>query len=77
MIKHPIVVKVTDNIKNSIKIDRGSRWGNPFVMGEDGDRDDVCDLYEKYAEWRLKLQPDWLNDLKGTVPQNDVTVTHY
>lgn len=31
-----------------IRIDRKTRWGNPFVMGRDGDRDEVC---EKYRTW--------------------------
>lgn len=31
-----------------VRIDRKTRWGNPFVMGRDGDRDAVC---EKYRAW--------------------------
>jgi hypothetical protein len=27
-------------------IGRGSPWGNPFVIGKDGSRDDVCDRFE-------------------------------
>lgn len=32
----------------SVRIDRGTRYGNPFVMGEDGTRDDVCDAFEMH-----------------------------
>jgi hypothetical protein len=32
----------------AVRIDRGTRYGNPFVLGEDGDRDDVCDAYERH-----------------------------
>ena len=28
-------------------IGRGSMWGNPFVIGRDGTRDEVCDRYER------------------------------
>ena len=28
-----------------VRIDRGTRYGNPFVMGEDGDRDEVCEAF--------------------------------
>jgi len=28
-----------------VRIDRGTRYGNPFVMGEDGDRDEVCQAF--------------------------------
>lgn len=30
---------------NDVYIGRGSRWGNPFVIGKHGDRDAVCDSY--------------------------------
>ena len=29
----------------AVRIDRGTRYGNPFVMGEDGDRDEVCEAF--------------------------------
>ena len=31
-----------------VRADRRSKYGNPFVMGEDGDRDYVCDCYALY-----------------------------
>ena len=42
-----------------VYIGRGSKWGNPFRIGEDGDREEVI---EKYKEWILK-QPSLLRDL--------------
>lgn len=33
-----------------IVVDRSSKWGNPFVMGRDGDRSAVID---KHAAWLL------------------------
>ena len=30
----------------AVRIDRSTRYGNPFVMGEDGNRDAVCDAFE-------------------------------
>jgi ParB-like chromosome segregation protein Spo0J len=32
----------------AIRIDRSTRYGNPFVLNEDGDRDEVCDSYERH-----------------------------
>jgi hypothetical protein len=29
----------------AVRVDRGTRYGNPFVLGEDGDRNEVCDAY--------------------------------
>jgi hypothetical protein len=48
-----------------IYIGRGSRWGNPYVIGQDGDRDEVIAKFRAYAEVRLKHFPDWLEPLEG------------
>lgn len=32
----------------AVRIDRGTRYGNPFVLDEDGDRDAVCEAYETH-----------------------------
>jgi hypothetical protein len=32
----------------AIRIDRSTRYGNPFVLDEDGDRDEVCDAFERH-----------------------------
>ena len=42
-----------------VYIGRPSKWGNPFVIGRDGDRDEVI---RKYREWIL-AQPELLRDL--------------
>lgn len=34
-----------------IYIGRGSRWGNPYQIGKDGDRDQVIAQYREYL-WR-------------------------
>lgn len=50
--------------KYDIYIGRPSKWGNPFEIGKDGDRDEVI---FKYHEW-IKTQPhllNSLNELKG------------
>lgn len=51
----------------AVRIDRGSKYGNPFVMPDDGDRDAVCDCYEQHY---LPHKPSILKtlaDLKGKV----------
>lgn len=35
-----------------VKITRGTDWGNPFVIGEDGDRETVIEKYSKYLEMK-------------------------
>lgn len=50
---------------NAEYIGRGSVWGNPFIIGKDGDRDLVIRKFQAYAEWRLSKEPDWLEPLRG------------
>ena len=38
---------------NDVFIGRPSKWGNPFVIGKDGDREEVIALYRKYL-WESK-----------------------
>lgn len=38
----------TDDWKGAIYIGRPSRWGNPFVVGRDGTREEVVAKYEQY-----------------------------
>jgi hypothetical protein len=61
----PKVVKISDEIPGAIRVDRQSCWGNPFVLGVDGDRNEVCNMFEEYARWRHQFQPTWLEPLKG------------
>ena len=41
---------------NSVYVGRGSRWGNPFVIGRDGDRAEVVHKYRRWL-WRA-IQAD-------------------
>lgn len=34
--------------ENSVYIGRGSKWGNPYRIGIDGNRDTVCDKHKQY-----------------------------
>lgn len=43
---------------------RGSIAGNPFVIGKDGTRDEVCDKYEKWAP-KQKWWKQFLKDVRG------------
>lgn len=43
--------------KDAVYIGRGSPWGNPFVIGRHGDRDEVCDRFETETLPYLDLEP--------------------
>jgi len=45
--------------KYNVYIGRGSKWGNPFKIGVDGNREKVIKKYEKW----IQKQPQLLNSL--------------
>lgn len=47
-----------------VQIDRFSPWGNPYHIGSDGSRDQVCDSFAIYFDRKLELKSK-VNDLKG------------
>ena len=47
----------------AVYIGRGSKWGNPFVMGKDGNRDDVCDEYKSWLWHRVQKEEVTLQEL--------------
>lgn len=55
------MTKVVNKYKHvyDVYIGRGSKWGNPFVIGKDGTREEVINKYEKY----LLNSPELLNSL--------------
>jgi hypothetical protein len=46
------------------QIDRWSDWGNPFLIGGDGNRDTVCESFKVYFNLKLELS-EKVNQLKG------------
>jgi ParB-like chromosome segregation protein Spo0J len=50
-----------------VAIDRTSKWGNPFILGQDGDRDRVCDCFEKHYAPNKDSFSDAADELKGKV----------
>ena len=57
-----MVVNKRDS-KYDVYIGRGSRWGNRFVIGKDGDRNEVI---EKYRVWL------WNEIKEGRVSKKDL-----
>jgi len=42
---------------NAVYCGRGSPWGNPFVIGKDGSRDEVCNRFEAEVLPKLDVTP--------------------
>ena len=45
-----------------VYIGRPSKWGNPFVLGRHGTREQVIEAYEVFA--RKAIKPEWLDELR-------------
>jgi hypothetical protein len=51
----------------AVRIDRGTKYGNPFLLDSDGDRDQVCNCYEShYLPHKPSIAKD-IGKLKGKV----------
>jgi hypothetical protein len=63
--KHHHLKRYAIDLQVYVSIDRGSGWGNPFYMGSDGSRDEVCDWYEQYYFPYKKSLHQKIGNLKG------------
>jgi hypothetical protein len=52
----------------AVDIGRGSKWGNPYRIGQDGTRSDVL---TKYAQWALS-QPEFIASIKAELCGKDL-----
>jgi len=59
-----VVNKLSAEAEHAKYVGRGSVWGNPFILNEDGAREIVIAKFKEYALWRLSREPDWLVPLK-------------
>lgn len=51
---------------HGVYVGRGTKWGNPFLIGRDGDRLDVVARYRCYlVERNFDLQHDAIRELRG------------
>jgi hypothetical protein len=53
------------NTSNGVYIGRPSKWGNPFVIGKDGTREDVVRRFEQYLLSNPALIEAARKELKG------------
>lgn len=54
----------TFGTKTSIYVGRPTKWGNPFVLGKDGNRQEVIEMYREYLIRNIDLMSD-LDELRG------------
>jgi len=66
VVRNPRVLnKKTDNIPpDAIYVGRPSKWGNPFIIGKDSNRDEVITAYMSWFTLNNALRND-LHELRG------------
>lgn len=50
---------------SQIYVGRRTKWGNPYKIGEAGTRDQVVELFRKYAYEILAMEPEFFEPLRG------------
>lgn len=50
--------------EDAVYVGRPSKWGNPFVIDRDGDREEVIRLYEEWIQYEHDLLAS-LDELRG------------
>lgn len=61
----PNVYHINNAPTDARYIGRGSIAGNPYKIGRDGTRDEVCDMYETYLENAPMLKTRIIEYCKG------------
>lgn len=60
-----ILNKHTDDCTGAVYIGRGSPYGNPYIIGKDGTREEVVQKYKEYIERYPELIELVKRNLKG------------
>lgn len=50
---------------NAVYVGRPSKWGNPYAIGDDGNRDEVIEKFRKYITSSPKLLDQARSELRG------------
>jgi hypothetical protein len=59
----PTVVVNLKKESCDVRIDRTGPYGNPFRIGQDGDRKEVIRKFKVHFYEKLNLDPTWLKDV--------------
>jgi hypothetical protein len=50
---------------NTVYVGRPTKWGNPYKIGVDGNREEVIAKYREWLKKKLEEDPKFLDPLKG------------
>jgi len=51
--------------EGAVYVGRPTRYGNPYHLVREADREEVISKFRTYATNRLKTEPQWLDPLRG------------
>jgi hypothetical protein len=60
------IVNIRDTYKYDVFIGRPSKWGNPFIEGKHGTREEVVELYRQYIRGNEELK-NVIPELRGKI----------
>ena len=61
-----VLNKRNDSVpKDAVYVGRPSKWGNPFKIGRDGSREEVCRLYEGWVNNQITAGLLSVEELRG------------
>lgn len=60
-----VLNKKTCGDSEGVYIGRPSKWGNPFVIGKDGNREEVVRKYREYLLANFELRAQAQEELRG------------
>lgn len=66
MLNNTSIVNINFTKEYDIYIGRNSKWGNPFIIGKHGSREEVIELYRQYVLGNPELRNS-IPELKGKV----------
>ena len=50
---------------DAVRVDRSTKWGNPFVMHTEAERDEVCRKFEDFVEQHQGIKDAIRAELRG------------
>ena len=56
---------------NIVKVDRSTKWGNPYVIPKDGNREEVIAKYRTYL-WNKMTSEDFRNEMLNELDGSDL-----
>jgi hypothetical protein len=62
----------TKDLPNVVYVGRPSKWGNPFEIGVDGDREMVVRKHEEWIYNKLKEDPEFIHEIIDELQGKDL-----